>query len=363
MSMTERLAAEFQAITTEYDSNFAGQSRYTRDVSLIEGLAQRVRALAKEIEQIPEAARDARMKALYDDAARTVDVYTRERTAIVEAKQAGPMFEPFSQLASWANFVFARYFRHFAAQSRQSRDALLLEELREELERVAGEMKKLAGTPPAPAFERDIQLCTETLKTYKLEGEAISGAQTAGTPVDVAQRLGLLANSQFAVYRAHFAGSSRITRRPALLVRMIDALEIIHDRMLRAGVNEAFHQQNIQVVESQLQLFRAELVEIRAARKAVPLVDLMGYLGGDANQLFEEYRAGFAGKDRRRVDKEKLGLICDKLYELARQMDDLKRVENNESNVKNLDIVISQLAQFETEFGEVSQAQAPATTS
>jgi len=359
MSMTERLASEFQAITKEYDQNFAGQSRYTRDVSLIEGLAKKVRSLVSEIDQIPEPARDARMKALYDDASRTADVYTREREAIVEAKAAGPQFEPFSALATWANFAFARYFRHFAGQSRQSRDALLLEELREELERVQAEMKRLAGTPPNPAFERDIKLVTDTLNTYRLEGEAVSTAQTGGSPLDVAQRLGVIANNQFALYRANFAGSSRITRRPALLVRMIDTLEIVHDRMLRTGINESFHQQNIQVVESQLQLFRSELEEIRAARKAVPLADLMGFLGGDANQLFEDYRNAFAGKDRRRVDREKLGQICDKLFELAKQMDDLRKVEANESNERNLEIVTTQLAQFETEYAEVTNAQAP----
>lgn len=357
MSMSERLAAEFQAITKEYDANFAGQSRYTRDVALIDRLAGRVVALRTEIEQIPEPARDARLKALHDDAVRTADIYAQEKRAIGEAKAAGPNFEPFSELASWANLVFARYFRHFAGQSRQTRDALLLEELREELERVLVGMKKLAGTPTEATFERDINLVTETLKTYRTEGEAVTAAQTAGNQQELAQRLGTIANSQFALYRTHFSGHSRLSRRPGLLVRMIDSLEIVHDRMMRLGLNEQFHKQNIEVVEQQLQLFRSELEEIRSARKATPLADLMGVLGGEANTLFAEYREGFAGKDRRRVSREKLGIICDKLYELGKQMDELSRVETNESNEKNLDVVTSQLSQFETEFAEVSTAQ------
>ena len=76
-------------------------------------------------------------------------------------------------------------------------------------------------------------------------------------------------------------------------VRIIDSLEIIHDRMLRLGVNEDFHKKNIAVVEGQLTLYRTELEAIRTARKSTPLGELMGVLGGDANKIFEEYRETF----------------------------------------------------------------------
>jgi hypothetical protein len=203
-------------------------------------------------------------------------------------------------------------------------------------------------------------LVADNVRTYQTEAEAISQAQTNGTTGEVANVLASLANAQFTVYRIHFAGQSRLSRRPALLVRIIDALEIIQDRMVRlktGGLNEGFHDKNLLIVEEQLRMYKTELDEIRKARKGAALVDLMGELGGAANQIFEEYRASFAGKNRSNVDRAKLGEICDRLYEIARQMEDMRKVEPNDMNEKNLQIVLGQLGQFETEFEAVSQVQ------
>ena len=83
----------------------------------------------------------------------------------------------------------------------------------------------------------------------------------------------------------------------------------------------------------------------------------MGMLGGAANDVFEEYRQKFAGKDRRSVDLATMSLLCDQLGEIARQMADMARTEKNDMNERNLDIVIERLSAYEEEWRAIRDAQ------
>jgi hypothetical protein len=94
----------------------------------------------------------------------------------------------------------------------------------------------------------------------------------------------------------------------------------------------------------------------------VKLVDIMGALGTNANELFEEYRRDFAGKDRTSVSLEQLGTLIDKLDELRRQMEELGRVEKNDVNVKNQVIVRDYQASWVREYQAIKAAQAGAVT-
>ena len=117
------------------------------------------------------------------------------------------------------------------------------------------------------------------------------------------------------------------------------------------------NKKNIGIVESQLGTYRAELAEIRKARQGAPFADLMGMLGGAANELFDEYRKNFSGQDRKTRDLELLSRICDDLGDIRKQMNDLARAESNDMNAQNLAIVVSQLTQFEEEWEAISAAK------
>jgi len=361
MALQDTLTQELASISATYDEHFAGQSRQSRDLGLLEQLTGRVRAVLGQVQQIPDGARGAELRAVTEEATRLVDMYESERKAIQSAKEAGPSFEPFAQLATRANFIFARYGRHYAGQSRTSRDELMLQDMVEELVKLHASMTELAGTPPKPVFKGDLDLVEQNIGMYRKEAEAISQAQTTGTAEDRANLLGGLANNQFALYRTHFAGAARVTRRPGLLVRIIDGLEIIEDRMNRlasGGLTADFHTKNIAVVRAQLDMYKKELDEIRASRRGTPIAELMAMLGGTANELFSEYRDNYPGKARTSVDRERLGSICDRLYEVLRQMQELGRAESNQDNDNNQSIVMDQLSHFEQEFEEVTKAQA-----
>lgn len=361
MSM-EALEQELDLIVASYNAGFAGQPRAPRDLAELAGLIRRLRDVLLEIDRLPAAAPDSARSRLIADTRSRLATYESEYQAIQEAKAAGTEFGEFSQLAAFANFVFARYRRHFAGQDRGSRDRGLLTEMVEELEAIRQRMSVILVVQPSQAFERDAEVVTNMTAMYKQELREIAKAQAAGTAEEQSSKLAQLANAQFERYRRHFVGQARVTRRPAMLQWIIENLRRIRVAMrdLRASVATAqANRENISIVDSNLRLHEAELAEIRKARQATAMRDILDLLGGAANAVFEEYRSTFAGQDRRTVDLDALSALCDKLGEIARQMADLGRTEHNARNQRNLEIVIEQLGDYEQEFRAIAKVQMP----
>lgn len=362
-NLVETLGKELEQLDQEYAKDFAGHSRLTRDLDQIDRIIARVRSVLERIDQIPVAARGPDLERLREAVAGNLELYEAERRAIARAQEVGPLFEQFSSEATAANFVFARYMRHFAGKDRATRDVALLGELVEDLRQIDKRMTALLAEQKAPDLERDREVVRQNLGQYQKEIELVEGAQSSGTPDEQASVLASLANEQFKVYQTHFAGEARVSRRPALLMRVIGSLKKIRERMkaLADGVLEAeYNTKNIAIVEDRLRVYETELAEIRKVRQATSMPDIMGELGGAANKLFDEYRNGFADKARAQADLERLGAICDKLGELRRQMFEMSWAEDNDMNAKNLDIVTEQLVMFEGEYEAVARAQASA---
>jgi hypothetical protein len=358
-TIVETLGKELSLLDKQYSEEFAGQSRLTRDISLLDRMIDRCTAILAQIDQIPAPARGPDLAKLRETASQSLGLYTEERKAIVRAQDVGPTFEAFSVEATAANLVFARYARHFAGKDRSTRDLALLGELVDELKQIEKRMGQLlADAPKSSEFERDRTVVRDSLAQYQKEIGLIEEAQSSGTPEQRASILATLANNQFSVYQGHFAGEARISRRPALLVRVVSSLKKIREQMLAfRDANLDFNEKNIAIVEERLKIYEAELAEIRKLRQSTAMPDIMGELGGAANKLFDEYRSAFADKARAQVDLERLGLLCDKLAEIRRQMSEMAWAEDNDMNTKNLDIVNEQLVMFESEYEAVMQAK------
>lgn len=360
-NLLETLRRDLDLITSLYEADFSGQSRATRDLAQLDGLITRLKDVVARAGTIPAAVQGPELISLKEDAGNTLALYEAERAAIVKAQEAGPLFDEFATEATDANFVFARYGRHFAGQNRSTRDMAVLAEMLEELKAIQKRMTGLLEEKNIADFARDLEVVRQAQTQYTTELREIDKAQKQGTPEEQAGLLATLANEQFAVYQTHFAGQSRVSRRPALLMRVVDSLKSIKTRMeklKKAGLSEDYHLKNMEIVAERLAVYENEVGEIRKARQGTTLPDIMGSLGGAANELFEEYRSGYADKNRSTVDYAKLGQICDRLGELKRQMREMGRAERSEMNERNLDIVVSQLSLFETEFEEVGKVQA-----
>ena len=99
-------------------------------------------------------------------------------------------------------------------------------------------------------------------KLYEGEVPAIREARRILAPAEEARVLAGLANQQFAWWRICFEGKTRVTRRPGLLARMIQALEEIKAEMQRVrdiGVRTEAHADVIQKVAGRITHFSGEL--------------------------------------------------------------------------------------------------------
>ena len=359
-TILDSLSTELDQLDNDYSSNFAGQSRLTRDVGLLDSIIKRGHDIVKRIDQIPAAAQGPELVRLKDAAKKNLDLYAQERGAIVRAQEVGPTFEAFSMEATSANMVFGRYMRHFAGKDRSTRDLALLGEIVDDLKQIDKRMASLIAEAKLSEFARDREVVSQNLAQYQKEIGLIENAQKSGTPEERASILASLANAQFNTYQTHFAGEPRISRRPALLMRVISSLKSIKERMVafkEGGLDVEFNDKNIEVVTGRLEVYESELAEIRKLRQTTQMSDIMGELGGAANKLFDQYRQAFANKPRSQVDLDLLGNLCDKLGEIRRQMSDMGRAEENEMNEKNLDIVMQQLVMFEGEYEAVVQSK------
>lgn len=353
-------------IAAEYDRDFAGQSRATRDIAQLDALIKKTKDVLRRIDEIPAVAQGPQITTFRELVVGSHSTYETEKKAIETARTMGPEFADFSLQATLANFVFARYGRHFAGQDRSTRDIGLLSEMIEDLKQIRKQMGTIASKRRSENYDRDMNVVDSNLKMYQNELNEIQTVHRTASKEDQAGIMASLANDQFAIYRIHFAGQSRNTRRPQLLMRVIDNLKRIKGHMeslQRENVAAEHNPKNIEIVSENLAMYETELTEIRKARQATSFADLMGMLGGNANEIFDSYRQGFAGKNRAEVDLANLSTICDRLGEVLRQMVDLSRAEKNDSNARNIEIVCDQLAMYEQEFEAVRNAQQPKAAS
>jgi hypothetical protein len=359
-STLESLEKELAELDARYEEGYAGKDRHAVDPGGLEELSLRATKGKEKLAALGALTASDNAATLTQAFAERFELYQRELVMVRAAKEMGPTFERFSNEGTAANFVFDRYTRHFAGQSRDTRDLGLLKELIEELKQIKKRMNALAGKKLPEPMANDIALVQQNIERYQVEEREIPRAQADGTAEDQANRLASLANAQFAIYQGFFAGQSRLTRRPALLVRVIENLKSYRAKMFdlkSRGLASDSNNGNIGIVDGRIAAYEKELVEIRKVRSDNKLVDIMGALGNSANDLFTEYRNDFAGKDRANVNLAQLGSLIDRLDEIRRQMEDLGRVEKNDTNRQNQVIVRDYQANWLREYQAVRAAQ------
>jgi hypothetical protein len=364
MPSVEQLENELKELEQQYEAAYTGKDRHTVDVGPLEELVAKAAKAITSLEALGALTAGENAATLHKAMSDRKAFFEREIVLIKSAREMGPAFERFAAEGTAANFAFDRYVRHFAGQSRDTRDLGLLKELIEELKGIKKRMLAVGGKKVPAALERDVEIVTQNIERYQTEEREIPKAQAAGTAEQQADRLASLANAQFAIYQRFFAGQSRVSRRPGLLVRLIDNLKRYRAAMFdlkNKGLASESNNGNIGIVDGRLQAYEKELAEIRKVRSQIKLADIMSSLGGAANELFEEYRRDFAGKDRTSVSLEQLSDLVDKLDEIRRQMEELGRVEKNESNAKNQLIVRDYQASWVREHQAVKAAQSNPT--
>ncbi|MBM4344617.1 MAG: hypothetical protein FJ100_14730 [Deltaproteobacteria bacterium] len=348
-----------------YAARFAGHPRATRDLDVMDDLIATAQQVMGEA-RIAMSGTAAQKADVVKQAERQLEIYRSERTLIAAAqKDANPAAALAAILGGRANAVFHRYARHFAGQSRASRDSTLLGDMVTELQRIHGAMKNLSvANPSLESVRDDMDVVQGRMQQFNDERREIAKAQTECAPEDAATALAGAANTLFAQYRSCFADQARVSRRPELLARIVEALTSIGDRMkaLRAqGLHDAHNDGNIEVVAQRLGFYQTELAAIRQERHKAALPALEAELGGAANRDIDNYARYFAGQDRATRDLSRLTEMIDRLDELERQMTRIDESSGSADNAGNLKIVRDTLRMWAGEWDAISELESGRT--
>lgn len=343
-----QLGDQIDTLHNRYRAQFANFPRITRDPEELE----RILAAARELDTAGAA--DDELELL----GRNTELYETEIENIKKAQAEGPAAMQVHRLSTWANFVQGRYSRYFAGQERRSRDLGILAGMIEDADKLLAEMRTIGEKSMTSALEEAIRMTEANLKVYRVERERIREDRKKVFGAERGTLFARLANAQFNRYRLHFANKTRVSRSVRVLEHIIEALQEILDGMdalLMDGFNTEVHKKNIELVKNNLGTYRAELVNIRTAKRESSLKDRVGFLGAAANEVFAVYRESFAGKDRASRDLELLENQIELLLEVGKEMDEIDRTEDDDVNAKNLALVMDMLYLYHREHNQVKQ--------
>jgi len=359
----DSLSRKSEAINRQYADNFAGQSRHTRDLVLLEKLIDRqgkVLLKAKKLKGKPAHELREKVRERYR-------MYKKEHELILEAQTLGRADIELNETARRVVEVMGLYERNFAGQNRLTRPDALLPHMQAQIRR---RRKVLQGLEA-----EDDQALAEYLATAEgnlelLAGEAqeIKRARKSLDPDGRESVYAEIANNYFRMYQVHFAAKARVSRRPEVIDIVVDGLEHVletFEGLDGSGYSSETLGDNIATVRERLDAYRAEIGNSRAAIAELKPRERVGALGGDANDIMALYAQHFAGQDRRTRDLGLIRELADRLYFNALETEDLGEDLGgaNQDQIKNLAIVQKTLQMYHEEYGKIRDIQQPGGTS
>ncbi|MCB9506646.1 MAG: hypothetical protein H6698_06615 [Myxococcales bacterium] len=252
-----------------YGRHFAGHSRATRDVALLDDLVAMLDEISGELGQLVQSSERELVKQHLEVIERNAALYASERDAILASRRDVPAEELTSALAGLANSQFETYRTQFANKARLSRRPALLERLVDTLDACRTGMSGLLGTESAETNQKNIDIVDQRLEAYRAESEAIRKARETASVFELIDALGQAANVVMESYASHFAGQDRATRDAGLLSSMIDELLEIERQMWSIGkvYDNATNAQNTVIVHDTLTVYLREYDQIREVQK------------------------------------------------------------------------------------------------
>lgn len=361
MATLSDLHRRLSANDVRYALHFAGHPRLTRRPELLTSMIADAESVLADVRSLKQG---TDRQAIAQSAERQRSLYTSEREAVTQLQaQMGPLAREASLLGTRANLVFHRYTRHFAGQNRGSRDGTYLRDTIAELTEIHRQMQAILADQGIDGLRADIEVVEGRLVQFRTESTHIAAAQTEVAPDEQAGAMANVANNLFNQYKTHFAGLPRISRRPELLVRLIEALEAVRERMKALqtqGLNDEHNIENIGIVENRLQMWTQELAAIRAERQSASFASLVQNLATAADAELESYGQHFAGQSRRTRDLGRLSDIIDRLDEVERQITRLDEVQDDADNAVHLAVVRDALTMYQNEYDEIAKVQGKA---
>ena len=360
MSAFEDIQKRVQMVSAKYTANFAGHPRITRNPELLQRLITDLEVLVEEIDPHGDVARE-----LKDAMSRDLANYRKEHRQIEKDQGADATAFASARLVGWANLTLSRYRRGFAGRSRRDRDLSRLQSILSHLTATRAKMTRLLEVRSGDSHLNHVRaLLDERVKTYEHEQDVIQQVQGSGEDTDRGSRYANMANQCLTLYRYHYADRARVSRSKTLLRAILGELERAQSGMkdlATKGLNDKQQKKNVDLVHQNIDAYTSEFTHIESAHEAASVAQRVGALGEAANARFEEYKQNFAGKPRPSCDPELLDKILEDLFHTAEQMDQIDHEHGNETNARNLQIVLDRMRMYDREHLAVVQSQSQET--
>lgn len=360
----QQIRNTLQQLSSFYDAAFSGQPRMSRRAELLDQWLKSLDGLSRPLKLVSGSEK----KALNDEIAARKKLYRDEAQAIRALQAMSPLAREMFHRTEWGGLIHDRYARHFAGQSRGTRDVQLLAELLLDTESLMTDLGKLKEDEGWAEIKPEVQaelsayidLLKDRAELYRSEREAINSSATQGEPEERAGRLAAIANQGFAVYRHQFQGHSRSSRRQSTLSRVVASLAEVLEQM-RALSSQGFkgehHSNNIELVTQNLSLYREEVKAIASAQESLGFDEWYQALISEAQSIFEGYREQYAGKARAACSPEPLVYLCDRLVDVISQLRPLIQDSPDEQERVVFQQMLDQARVYHREWGAVTQAQ------
>jgi hypothetical protein len=341
-----------------YGARFGGYDRATRDLGELDVLIDEMRQVVVDARGLAHSAEAAE---LLESAQSRLAGWEREREAIAKAQAAPEAHKRAMAHGRRANRIFHGYRRHFAGQSRRTRDLGLLADFIDQLREIQAALRAALDEDGVErdAVESDLATVTRNIEMYVRERGEIVGSRSSGSDAE-ADLLAELANLQFDAYRIHFAGHNRLTRRPALLRRIVDNLTTIRDRMRdlrRSGIADEAHIRNIRLVSEQIAMYQTEAEAVDAARAGATVLDRVDAYRQELDRISAAYRENFAGKSRGTRDLTLMRDLLDRAFEIERQLAQIQSTTNLNRNEEHLRAARDLLTLYGREYDAIKKAK------
>ena len=353
MADAATLSRRAEDLHSRYRYQFGGKPRITRR---LEDLDSIVAASETLIDECRAAGAEETIQTIRE----RLSLYLDERSLIVDAHALGVTAVQATMLGTRANAFFGYYARHFAGQSRLTRDIGLLDDVIDALREIKDSLQSLLSSSGAEIAERHLKTIEGNIEHYVSERDAILSGRDTASPQEMTSAYAAVANAQFETYRVHFAGRARVSRRPALIERLLANLNWALKGMnaqVMAGAEIELNTKNRQRVRERIEAYTREAEAIRKAREEASVYDLIDSLGQEANLVMADYSNEFAGKNRTTRDITKMSALLDRLVEVERQMSALGRVYENDTNERNTSIVHDTLIVYSNEWQAIREVQ------
>jgi len=353
--MATPLADQASALHDRYRKGYVGRSRATRDLGALDAL------IADTAAFLPELGQSLTLRSQVEE---RLALYRTEREAIAQIQAGGPEAVAAWRLVEWSDLGFSRYARDYAGQSRLTRDVALLEEMASDQAAWQAAAAVVANKVSESRLKEQVAQMGKHAELYRAEVGEVKKAQAGLAPADRVGALATRANRQFGLWRLHFEGRPRASRRPGALRRIVAELKSIQTAMeatRAAGITSPTHAENIAKVADRVRHHGEELAKIEEARTNTPTAQLVGMLGDDANKLIARYRAEYSGKSREGRDLNALADLCEGMHEVARAMEAVTADRGADAqNARNLTVVLDHLKVMEREFAAIRKAKGAA---